>query len=158
MVDPVTTEGDGRIVDEKLADDFLADANRRIQFQHEYTLAGFRTLILLEGGAIVALLTYAGNAAAKVKAADFGPAFGLYVVSLVLAVLGYLFAYGNQGAVSSGSVMEAHRLYGKKTDTTVTIEQWERRALIFFVLALSSVLLSLAGFVAASWFAMTAIF
>jgi hypothetical protein len=45
----------------------LDDAATRPRYQHEFSLAGFRTLILINGGAIIGLLTYAGNVLVRLE-------------------------------------------------------------------------------------------
>ena len=55
---------------ERLINFYLEDATDRLRFQHEYSIAGFKTLILINGGAVIALLTYAGNVKDGLKPAN----------------------------------------------------------------------------------------
>src|SRR5687768_3865329 len=74
----------------------LNDAAARIRFQHEFALAGFRTLVLINGGAIIALLTYAGNVLDRAGASSLGGAFLFYAAGLSTTTLAYVFAYYSQ--------------------------------------------------------------
>jgi hypothetical protein len=39
----------------------LADATKRHRYRHKFSLAGFKTLILMNGGAMISLQTYLGH-------------------------------------------------------------------------------------------------
>src|SRR3954466_14916041 len=95
-----------------LAERRVDDSADRVRFQQQYTVEGFKTLTLINGGAIIALLTYAGSKTATGVTHDFGPAFIGYAVGLALSVLAYLFAYYSQGELSNGDMQEAYRLLG----------------------------------------------
>jgi hypothetical protein len=91
----------------RLIDFYVEDATDRLRFQQEFTVAGFRTLILMNGGAVIALLTYAGNAPDKIVAANFIGAFAGYISGLVSATFAYLTAYAGQAHIMQHSSAEA---------------------------------------------------
>lgn len=95
---------------------FFQDASDRLRFQHEYALGGFRTLILINGGAIVGLLTYAGNVLDKAAARGLSAAFIWYAVGLGLTTFSYLLAYFSQSFVMAQSTTEAYLALGVVED------------------------------------------
>ena len=139
-----------------MAQDLLGDASNRIQFQHEYTLAGFKTLIYLEGGSIIALLTYAGHSDGSI-ARRFAPAILLYAGALVVTVLGYLTAYASQGDFANHSAMNAYQFLGLEPVSKRSADFYRTRGTIFVYLGIGLCVLSLGGFIAGCWKAMLAI-
>jgi hypothetical protein len=150
MTEPTKTE-------ERISDYLLADAEQRLQYQHEYTVAGFKTLLLMNGGAIIGLLTYAGNASDKVAASQFMIAFLAYVAGLVLTALAYLTSYMGQAHIMQFSATEGMRWRGLEPSadaTKVDHEKLGERAIEWGkVLAV----LALTGFIVGSGFAVSAI-
>lgn len=143
---------DGESPIERYGSHLLEDSDTRIRFQHDYTLAGFKTLFLLQGGAIVALLTYAGHNADNELATRFTVAFLCYVAGLALTVLGYLFAYLSQGAFANHSLQDAL----KHLDVPLQIEStgdFHRQGVWCVRAAIAGCLLSLIAFLAGCWFA-----
>lgn len=103
-----------------LVEHLLRDSEKRHQYQHEFSLAGFKTLILLNGGAIISLLTYIGHNSGEHLAGRLSASFIWYVLGLVAVVLAYLAAYFSQGAFLNATGLEAfkaagHEFEGKKT-------------------------------------------
>lgn len=121
-------------------------------------MEGFKTLTLINGGAIIALLTYAGNKGEAGVVHNFGPAFIGYAIGLALSVLAYLFAYYSQGDLSNGDMLEAYRLLGLQDaagkDEQASLERsgerWGNGAAVLAIL-------SLTFFIAGSWLAMKTI-
>lgn len=145
MTDPTPNE----IIVEHL----LRDSEKRHAYQHEFSLAGFRTLILLNGGAIISLLTYIGHNSRDL-AGQFSKAFIWYVVGLVAVVLSYLAAYYSQGAFLNAAASEAFSRAGLKAQGNKTPEQHiliGRRAI---AVAVGLCVLSLVAFTVGSWCAM----
>lgn len=147
--EPSATE---RMLGEKRVD----DTAERVRFQQEYAIQGFRTLTLINGGAIIALLTYLGNKQGQVAAQEFAPAFILYAIGLALSVVAYLFAYYSQEYLVTCDMQEAYKLLkvqseeGKKEQAEAqTIgERWGKRAVLLVVASLVSFL---AGSSLAMW-------
>lgn len=147
-----------------ISDHFLADGTARSQYQHEYTIAGLKTLILINGGAIIGLLTYAGNAAEAVEASQFSSAFFGYIGGLVAAMLSYLAAYSSQGELMNGSMLEAYRLRGldvaeepDPAKAPKTKQDFDNRGMAYVHLGIVLAVLSLVGFGVGSYFAGQAI-
>ena len=53
-----------------------AHASERLRFQQETAVAAIKSLTLVNGGAILALLTFIGNSPAKYNVGDLEKAFG----------------------------------------------------------------------------------
>jgi hypothetical protein len=66
----------------------------------------------MNGGAVIALLTYAGNSATGDVAAKLGTTFGAYTAGLALTVASYLYAYFAQESFSSVTLREAREDLG----------------------------------------------
>jgi hypothetical protein len=138
-----------------LAERRVDDSTDRVRFQQEYTIEGFKTLTLINGGAIIALLTYAGSKNAAGVTHDFGPAFIGYAVGLALSVLAYLFAYYSQGDIANSDMQEAYRLLGLQNKAGATEQaKLEKRGALWGNLAAFLAILSLTSFVIGSWLAM----
>ena len=140
-----------------LADWMLEDAKARLQYQHEYTLAGLKTLILINGGAVVGLLTYAGNSSSKSPAYQFENSFAGYAVGLALAVIAYLGAYFSQAQFMQYSTLEAYRLLGREAASKRTGESYAKVGTLAVGLAVAAAVLSLVSFGIGSLYALSAV-
>lgn len=143
--------------DERISDYLLADAEQRLQYQHEYTLAGFKTLLLMNGGAIIALLTYAGNASDKVAAGQFIVAFLAYVAGLMLTAFAYLTSYTGQAHIMQDSVIQGMRWRGLDPSDDAMKVDHEKLGNAAISMGKLLAVLSLAAFIAGSGFAVAAI-
>jgi len=94
---------------ERVIEFLLRDSAKRHQYQHEFSLAGFKTLILLNGGATISLLTYLGHSTGQQIRHQLSAAFTWYVIGLVSVVLAYLVAYLSQGAFLRATSLEAFK-------------------------------------------------
>jgi hypothetical protein len=139
---------------QRLIDFYLEDATDRLLFQQEFSVAGFKTLMLINGGAVIALLTYAGNANHRTAAANLQWAFGGYIAGLVAGVLAYLTAYAGQALIMRFSAAAAlAELRIKDLDQEIQ-DRRERRANLCISFGVGLCVLSLLSFVAASIAAM----
>lgn len=125
----------------------LHDSEMRLQYQHEYALAGLKTLVLINGGAIIALLTYIGNTNRRTSEAVMS-AFGGYAAGIILAVLAYLFAYTSQQHFMNSSTAHGYRALGHEADMDTDKE--EKDGGIRSAAAMVLAVLSLIGFIAGS--------
>ena len=135
----------------------LEDAQLRLKYQHEFSLAGLKALILINGGAIIGLLTYAGNASSKVTAGQLQGAFTGYVAGLVLGVLSYIGAYLSQAEFMQVSTLEGQQLLGLSPMAGRTVESYRKVGTRVVRFAIACAFLSLVGFVAGSGYALKAI-
>lgn len=138
----------------RLIDFYTEDAADRLRFQHEFSVAGFKTLILINGGAVIALLTFAGNATDKIAATSLRWAFAGYIAGLTAVVLAYLFAYFGQAQIMLHSASAAYEAMGVEEPNQQLQDRRERRANVCIGLAISLCLFSLLGFVGGSIAAM----
>ncbi len=134
-----------------------SDAEQRLEFQHQYTLAGLKTLQLINGGAILALLTYAGNGGTA-DVSNFKVAFALYAAGLVLVTLAYLAAYASQGAYMSDSGIRAIEYDGMKAVSEKSADEYEAIGNNSVKASVGLVLASLASFIGGSYAAFLGIF
>lgn len=137
-----------------LAKHLLEDSTLRIRYQHEFSLAGFQSLILINGGAIIGLLTYAGNRTDTIAAHHLSGAFISYVIGLAGTILAYLFAYYSQGLFMSVETHDAFKRLGFETEKPVNASRNGKRCVI---VAVSLTIAGLVAFVVGSWLAMSGI-
>ena len=71
----------------------IKDASDRTKFQHETGLAANRSIMVANGGAIVALLTFVGNRQAVYDASSLRDAFVLFGVGIATTLLSFLTVY-----------------------------------------------------------------
>lgn len=139
---------------DRLIDFYLDDASDRLRFQQEFSVAGFKSLILINGGAVIALLTYAGNARDEIEAASLQWAFGGYVVGLIAAMLAYLTAYAGQALIMQHSASAALAEMGVTAADEKTQKQRVGRANFWIRLGVALCVLSVAAFLGGSIAAM----
>ena len=137
-----------------LAKHLLEDSTLRVRYQHEFSLAGFQSLILINGGAIIGLLTYAGNLKDKVAANQLSGAFLSYVIGLAVTILAYLFAYYSQGLFMTAEMHDALEQLGLETEQPPNLGRNGNRCII---VAVALTIAGLGAFVAGSWLAMSAL-
>ena len=135
---------------DRLAEFYLADATERLRFQQDFSIAGFKTLILINGGAVIALLTYAGNAKGSVAAVSLQWSFAGYILGLVTAVLAYLVAYAGQAHLMRHSSSAGLAAMGLQVLDEGTPARRESRSNVLIGLAIALCFLSLLSFVAGS--------
>jgi hypothetical protein len=140
-----------------LAKSRLGDASLRLRYQHEFSVEDFKMLTLINGGAIIALLTYTGHSTGTDVASKLADAFLAYTGGLVAAALAYLGAYESQGSLMNHDVLEAYRLLGFEARDGSNPDDYARRGTIKVYLAMSVCVLSLGAFIAGSWLAMSAL-
>lgn len=140
-----------------LAKSRIEDTHARLGFQQEFSVEGFKTLVLINGGAIIALLTYAGHSAVTPVAARLAHALLAYTAGLICAVVAYLTAYLSQASLMNFDMLEAYRLLGIEPDTKKTRDDFEKSGMRHVSLGIGLSLLSLAAFIAGSWLAMDAL-
>lgn len=135
---------------DRLIDFYLEDATDRLRFQQEFSIQGFKTLILINGGAVIALLTYAGHADDRLVANNLPWAFGGYIFGLVTAVLAYLTAYAGQALIMQHSGSAALALITDQELDQKGQDLRLSRANLFIRLGIGLCVISLLGFVAGS--------
>jgi hypothetical protein len=137
-----------------LAKHLLEDSSVRVRYQHEFSLAGFQALILINGGAIIGLLTYAGNLKDTVAAHELSGAFISYVIGLVSTVLAYLFAYYSQGLFMDVEMQIAIKLLGLDAAETSNSTKGPKGE-VCIVAAVILTVIGLCAFIIGSWLAMS---
>lgn len=89
-------------------DALTAEAMLRLQFQVSFAEQALKGLMLVNGGAIVALYTVIGNSGAvSLDVGRLWAAFGCFVAGLVLTLLAYLGAFASQNFYYISSQLEA---------------------------------------------------
>ncbi len=74
----------------------LADAQNRLDYADGYGQSALKSAFLVNGGAIVALLTFVGNVESTVDIEGLFWAFVSFIAGLIASLLGYLGAYFSQ--------------------------------------------------------------
>ena len=139
-----------------VSEQFFADSSERLRYQHEFALSGFKSLILINGGAIISLLTYVGNYDDKIPSSWLRASMATYVIGLVLTPLAYLLSYQSQSLFMAGSFKRAVMV--RRGDGDLSEELTENRIGMRYVNGtIVAAVLALAVFIAGSVFAVLAI-
>lgn len=139
--------------EKRMLDHHLSDAIERIKSQNEFSQSAFRALLLINGGAIVAMLTYAGNVLKPDGVANLTLAFVGYASGLLCTVIAMIAAYFSQGAAFDHAWTESQRLLGKP----VPESKGSAVNLANRIIAVGLVIGALAGFVLGSAAALDAL-
>jgi hypothetical protein len=141
-----------------VAEFMLRDAEDRLGYQQKFAAEGFKTLILINGGAIVGLLTYAGHDSGSGIAASLGTAFFVYAIGLVAAMFAFLASFFSQSSLRAAAIRSAtHRMGLEPTADEKTEGQYRREGDRAIYIAIVLCLLSVAAFIAGSACAMNAL-
>lgn len=127
----------------------LQEIPQRLQFQQDLALAALKGLTLVNGGAIVGLLTFIGNTATPIDQHDLGVGLVSFVIGLTANLLAYILGYFSQATFMEATT---HELWNDQRDMVgvprdneparyVRIGSW-----VLFV-AILTALTSLASFV-----------
>ncbi|MFP5435503.1 MAG: hypothetical protein ACLGIM_20660 [Alphaproteobacteria bacterium] len=88
----------------------------RLRFQTEFAQAALKSLMLVNGGAILAILTFLGNSKARYSVFPIKLAFVCFIAGIVLVLFAYICAYFSQGHFMNVNVYERsnvqHRMAG----------------------------------------------
>lgn len=88
---------------------YQAEAADRLRFQVSLVESGLKTLMLVNGGAIVALLTFLGNAADRTlfQWSYLQAGFALFALGVACAMVAHLAAFFSQGCYHEASQFQA---------------------------------------------------
>ncbi len=145
-----------------------ADAAERIKIQWSIADATMKALLLVNGGAMIALFTFVGNVMTRTATqpafdgAYLRWSFGAFVAGLVLALLTHALAFLSQQEALYASAKEAWR-----HQRIMAAGAWEnpppdemrhhRRFLILYAVAFGLAVLSLTAFTVGCWFALSGV-
>lgn len=133
----------------------------RLKFQQELGLGAIRSMILVNGGAVLALLTFLGNKSQPVTPADLRAAFLWYGVGLSLALLTFFAGYLGQGRYMWHDTSQAYdaqlRKAGLPEQYGAAAKKEARQGMLWTGLAVALLLASLLSFAAGSWRALNGI-
>lgn len=139
------------------------DVAVRVKYQHEFSIAALKSLMLANGGAIIALLTFIGNGKSHLEPGALRWAMLFYGAGLVLGLFTYFGAYMSQGefvsAASYQMVTAQERMRGNMPDESWRAEA-DRRMKVgtrYIALAVGLAILSLILFGVGCWQALTGI-
>lgn len=96
-----------RSIGEKDHSAFLAEAKDRLQFQVDFAQSAMRNLLLVNGGAILALLTALGNSTMRYDPKGLWWAFFWFSLGLVGALAAYFAAFFSQYFFYNGTLFQA---------------------------------------------------
>lgn len=128
---------------------YMAESAQRLQFQHDFSQSALKTLVLVNGGAIIALFTFLGHERAAFDLLWLKRSFASFAGGLGLAMFAYFGAFFSQAkymlavhkqAINSRSAMA--RLEHREDESSD-----EARGNIFLMVGVGSALASLAAFV-----------
>ena len=134
------------------------DAIERLKFQAQFAEVAWRSLALINGGAIVALFTFIGNAHPSIDYRMMWISFGFFAGGLVFNILSILTGFLAQAfymkATMSGAWNEQMQMHGYEPlhrELQKTENRWGGR---WEASAIVACLLSLAAFIGGAGFAL----
>lgn len=139
------------------------DAAQRLQFQHDFAQSALRTLVLVNGGAIIGLFTFIGNGRAEFDGYGLKCAFAWLVVALFLSMFAYFGAFYSQANYMNASAFAAvasrEALGDLERDPENRAQQDRLRFWgdVCIWLGIGSAFGSLAAFALGSWYALSAV-
>lgn len=89
------------------------EAESRLQYQIDYSQSLLRTLIIVNGGAIIAIFTFIGNDGRKFDQSYIYSAFASFSVGIVLTLLAYIAAFLSQLYFMNASLAAAWNAQAK---------------------------------------------
>ena len=101
MVTPPAPNDPNREIQRMDYEASIKEASDRLRFQQEIGLAAVRSTLLVNGGAVVALLTFIGNTQGRFDDADLRRAFTFFCVGVVASLLSMWTAYIGQEWLSN---------------------------------------------------------
>lgn len=135
------------------------DAEKRLEFADSYAHAALKSLFLVNGAAIVSLLTMIGNVEAKYNKNGLFWSFFCFATGLAMALMAYFGAYFCQNFYMVASFKRAwsakYKLLGLKDDTDSDREEQTGNKVIIF--AILTAVLSFCFFVIGAFVALFAI-
>lgn len=140
-------------------DESMKEASSRLQFQMDLAQSLLRALILGNGGAVLALLTFIGNTDAAVDKSAIWWAFVLYGIGLVGVFSAYIAGFFSQQYFHASTLYEAWNSQATFAGEVGSYDYMTpfRHGNIALGTAIAAALLSLVGFIAGSLFALAAI-
>lgn len=105
-----------RFTDNSL-DELQDDINNRELFQNELIQNLLKGLTLINGGAIIGLLTFMGNSDVQIDGMLMKSSFVNFSGALLATFFAYLFAFFSQGSFARGSVYAKRRLTTPSNET-----------------------------------------
>ncbi len=84
----------------------VQDVQSRLQYQVDFAQTSLRGLMLINGGAIVALFTFIGNTSAQYDGTWIWRAFGFFVAALAATVLAGMGGFVSQALYMHTSIVE----------------------------------------------------
>ncbi len=109
MTDPRATDVKAiiRSISDKDYSAFLEEAADRLRFQVEFAQASMRNLLLVNGGAVLALLTALGNSSMSHNDRGMWWAFFWFSVGMLAALAAYFAAFFSQYFYYNGTLFQA---------------------------------------------------
>jgi len=140
---------------------FISSSAERVRFQQEIGTNAIRSMMLANGGAILALLTFVGNSRKTFDAGDLFWAFSCFGAGVALSLLSYFAAYFSQAFFIDHDVYTAWNnqdelVSGEPRFSRQAAQGWTKGNVVIWV-AILLLLAALGTFVAGSYFALNGI-
>lgn len=132
----------------------VQEVSERLGFQQELSVAGLKGLMFINGGAIVGLLTFIGNASPQFDQLTLGRGIIAFVVGLIANMVAYLAGYYSQAHFMNLAVVQSRddqrSILG--LEPSGAAEAFLKTGNGVLMLAVISSVLSLVSFCVGVWF------
>lgn len=146
----------------------LADAADRVRIQATLADRALQSIMLANGGALVALFTFVGNVGQKggggiaFDPAGLKAAFLCFAIGLFLGLLTHLAAFISQDRFYQASMSEAFRNQrimstGQQDTDQVAMIRFMNHGIFVYIAGLGLFVVGVGLFIAGSWFALSAV-
>lgn len=95
---PHAIDDSGKVVAQHLITDYASDAHERLKHQQQISVNVIRSMMTVNGAAIVGLLTFIGNNKRNLDEGDLRTAFLFFVIGLCFALLSNFGAWATEGS------------------------------------------------------------
>lgn len=137
----------------------IKSSAERMRFQHETGLAVSKSVLLVNGGAIVSLLTFIGNKDRQFDLSDLRNSFLYFSIGIACSLFAMWLAYTGQDWLSTDDENDAYNFQqDMKREDRIFGNPWHvKLGSSFMMISVTCILLSVAAFVVGSFSALDGI-
>lgn len=138
---------------------FKEESIARLNFQNEMAHSVLKNFLLINGGSVVSLLTFAGNADVNIDKSDIYLSFLFFTIASFFCIISYAFAFfaGEKFHDATISHLTNSQCAMRGIPPSETPEEEEKQGKCWYRTVLGSVLLSLIFFAFGAYFGLKAI-
>lgn len=148
-----------RAINEADYDAYTSEGADRLRFQTEFSQAALKNLLLVNGGALLALLTVIGNSDVSFDKRGMWWAFAWFGSGLICSLAAYFGAYFSQGSFMDVAISQAWNAQSRShgLEPSYDIKKSMHSGNIYLWFGIGAAVLSLVSFILGAFVALNAI-